>query len=58
MNRPIHENAIADAIHQTLVEHPKSSDQTIITETADRTGYPLSHVLAVWDARFKDHGVA
>lgn len=58
MTRIIHENAIADAIHQTLVEHPKSSDQTIITETADRTGFPLSHVLAVWDARFKDHGVA
>lgn len=45
-------DAIVDAIHQTLVEHPASDDETIITETADRTGYPLSHVLAVWDRRF------
>ncbi|MDF3606284.1 hypothetical protein PE067_09150 [Paracoccus sp. DMF-8] len=48
-----HGNAIVDAIHQTLVEYPKSDDQTIITETADRTGFPLASVLAVFDARFR-----
>lgn len=52
MTRPIHEDAIVDAIHQTLVEHPRSDDQTVITETADRTGYPLTHVIAVWGRRF------
>ena len=58
MTRPIHEDAIVDAIHQTLVEHPRADDVTIITETADRTGWPFSAVMAVYDARFKDLGVA
>lgn len=48
-----HEDAIVDAIHQTLVECGDADDQTIITETADRTGYPLPAVIAVYDARFK-----
>ncbi|WP_353144906.1 hypothetical protein [Paracoccus sp. (in: a-proteobacteria)] len=52
-----HEDSIVDEIHKTLAATPRATDQAIITETADRTGFPLAMVLAVFDARFKDHGV-
>ena len=54
------EHQISDEIHAMMLLYPsKANDHDwIVSEVAEVHGRAENDVRRVWDARFKDHGVA